>query len=107
MFTVEYYLNSDGTNLVAEWLAGLSDPQTFSRFADRIDRLELGNFGDHKPVGEGVWELRLNFGPGYRVYYVRVGSAVLLLLGGGTKASQKRDIRRAIRNKIEQEGRDE
>ena len=107
MFTVEYYVEPGGTNLVAEWLAELPNPRTFSRITDRIERLELGNFGDHKSVGEGVWELRLNFGPGYRVYYTRVGLTVVLLLGSGTKASQKRDIRRAIHNKTEYEGRDE
>ena len=101
MFTVEYHVNSDGTNVVAGWLAGLSNPQTLSRVLDRIERIEFGNFGDHKSVGEGVWELRLNFGPGYRVYHTRVGSTVVLLLAGGTKASQKRDIRRATRNKTE------
>ncbi len=105
MFTVEYYVDPDGTNAIAEWLRELSNPQTLSRVVERIERLELGNFGDHKSVGKGVWELRLNIGPGYRVYYARVGLTVVLLLGSGTKASQKRDIRRATRNKTEYEGR--
>ena len=63
-----------------------------ARIQTRIDRVELGNFGDHKSVGKGVSELRIAFGPGYRLYYGREGDTVVILLGGGTKVHQARDI---------------
>jgi putative addiction module killer protein len=67
-----------------------------ARIIARVDRLEVGNFGDHKPVGEGVWELRIHHGRGYRVYYAIAGRQVVLLLCGGDKRKQSADIRRAI-----------
>lgn len=65
-------------------------------FAKWLERLSLGNFGDWKPVGDGVSELRIDYGPGYRIYLTRRGKAVIILLAGGTKKSQNRDITRAI-----------
>jgi putative addiction module killer protein len=82
-----------GRELFTEWLNGL-DLQTRARVRVRIDRLEEGLFGDVEPVGEGVSELRMDFGPGYRVYFGQVGRAVHLLLGG-SKQGQQKDIRRA------------
>ncbi|MDO9384782.1 MAG: type II toxin-antitoxin system RelE/ParE family toxin [Hyphomicrobiaceae bacterium] len=79
----------------ASWVDDLKDRKTRVRILDRIDRLAGGNFGDRAPVGSGVFELRLHFGPGYRIYYVRQGDTVVVLLCGGDKASQTRDIRRA------------
>jgi putative addiction module killer protein len=79
----------------ASWVDDLKDRKTRARILDRIDRLASGNFGDCAPVGSGVFELRLHFGPGYRIYYVRQGETVVVLLCGGDKASQARDIRRA------------
>ena len=76
------------------WLAAV-DAQARARLLVRIRRLELGNPGDVKPVGEGVSEMRINYGPGYRVYYATIGKAVVLLLCGGDKKSQNRDIARA------------
>lgn len=73
----------------------LRDPRARARIAKRIDRLARGNPGDVKPVGEGVSEMRIDYGPGYRVYYAQRGKHVVLLLCGGDKASQERDIRRA------------
>lgn len=77
------------------WLKGLRDRRARARIALRIDRLALGNPGDVKPVGGGVSELRIDYGPGYRVYFVRRGEVVLILLCGGDKGSQDRDILRA------------
>ena len=78
-----------------EWIGALRDVQARARIAKRIDRIALGNFGDSKPVGNGVSELRFTFGPGYRVYYTRRGDVVVILLCGGDKGSQERDIERA------------
>jgi putative addiction module killer protein len=80
------------TDQFKNWRAALKDVVTRRRIGARIDRLSFGNFGDVKPVGDGVSELRLDFGPGYRVYFVRRGAALVILLCGGDKASQSRDI---------------
>ena len=81
----------------ADWIKKLKDFRAQARIADRIDRLAAGNPGDVKPVGEGVSELRVNCGPGYRVYFIREGSVVYVLLCGGDKSSQDKDIRLAKR----------
>ncbi len=78
------------------WLAALKDKVGRGRIAHRIRSAEHGNFGDCEPVGEGVSEMRIHFGPGYRVYFTRRGEVIYLLLLGGDKSSQKRDIKRAI-----------
>lgn len=77
------------------WLRGLQDQEGRYRILARLTQAEAGNFGDCAPVGEGVSEMRIHCGPGYRVYFVRRGAAVYVLLAGGDKASQSRDIRRA------------
>ncbi|MBT9372336.1 type II toxin-antitoxin system RelE/ParE family toxin [Rhizobium sp. CSW-27] len=79
------------------WLKGLSDVRARSRIAIRIDRLIAGNPGDVEPVGEGVSEMRINYGPGYRVYYMRRGAMLVILLCGGDKSTQKKDIALAKR----------
>jgi putative addiction module killer protein len=76
----------------SEWLAALKDGRAVGIVRARLNRIRLGNFGDCKPVGGGVDELRIDFGPGYRVYYGREGSSVVVLLCGGTKRTQDRDI---------------
>jgi putative addiction module killer protein len=83
------------TETFIAWLLALKDVQGRARIAKRIDRLALGNFGDTKSVGGGVSELRLAFGPGYRIYYTRRGEVVVILLCGGDKGSQRDDIERA------------
>jgi len=83
------------TETFATWLAGLRDDRARARIQTRIDRVALGNFGDAK-FFEGIGELRVDYGPGYRVYFVRRGAAVVILLSGGDKGSQDRDIRDAI-----------
>ena len=75
---------------------GLRDIRARVCIYERIDRIREGNFGDIKPVGEGVSEMRIHYGPGYRVYFVRHGKILVVLLGGGTKSGQSRDIRKAI-----------
>lgn len=84
------------TNEFDEWLAHLKDKIGKARIIQRLDAAVAGNFGDCEPVGEGVSEMRIHAGPGYRVYYTRRGEVVYILLAGGTKSTQKRDIKRAI-----------
>jgi putative addiction module killer protein len=78
------------------WLGELRDRRALPRIAARLDSAIRGNFGDCAPVGEGVSEMRIQYGPGYRIYYTRIGDIVYLLLLGGDKSSQKRDIKQAI-----------
>jgi putative addiction module killer protein len=85
------------TEAFVKWLDGLRDIKARSRVLVRIERLAAGNPGDVKPVGEGVSELRIDYGPGYRVYFVKRGQAVIVLLAGGDKSTQAEDIRTAIR----------
>jgi putative addiction module killer protein len=79
----------------ASWLRRLRDENARARIQIRIRRLSLGNFGDVKPVGEGVSELRIDYGPGYRVYFAQRGSLLVLLLAGGTKRTQPADVAKA------------
>ena len=78
------------------WLSGLKDSRARARIAARLDRLALGNPGDAKPVGAGVSELRIDYGPGYRVYFMQRGPVVIVLLCGGDKRTQSTDIKQAI-----------
>jgi putative addiction module killer protein len=80
------------TETFAGWLRALPDRRAQGRIAMRMERMEDGNFGDVKSVGGGVSEMRINYGPGYRVYFTRRGQAVVILLCGGDKSSQSRDI---------------
>jgi putative addiction module killer protein len=79
----------------SDWINSLRDLRAVARIDARIGRLRLGNFGDAKSVGDGVSELRIDYGPGYRVYFTRRGEIVVILLCGGAKGSQARDIERA------------
>ncbi|MGA0543660.1 type II toxin-antitoxin system RelE/ParE family toxin [Brevundimonas sp. VNH65] len=85
------------TEMFSDWLAALRDVRAKAEIARRIRRLALGNPGDVKPVGQGVSELRIHTGPGYRVYFVQRGDILIILLCGGEKDSQDRDIRAALR----------
>lgn len=95
MFEVRRYTTANGVDLIGRWLEGLRDRQAVARVLTRIDRLERGLFGDCKPCGGGVWELRVDWGPGYRVYYARAGATIVLLLCGGDKTTQRADILKA------------
>jgi putative addiction module killer protein len=95
-YTVEHYITADGKDLTQDWLDELRDLRARVAILRRIDRVELGNFGDHKSVGGGVSELRIDVGPGYRVYYAQAGNTLVLLLLGGDKRGQQGDIERAI-----------
>jgi putative addiction module killer protein len=81
--------------IFAEWLSGLADRKGKARILGRLTSAEHGNFGDCEPVGDGVSEMKIHYGPGYRVYFVRNGATIYVLLNGGDKGSQKRDIERA------------
>lgn len=88
---VARYIGDNGSDRFDAWFRRLT-PQARARVQTRLDRIEIGNFGDHKSVGQGVFELRIHFGPGYRVYYGRDGDTLVILLGGGGKRNQDRDI---------------
>lgn len=85
------------TEIFAKWIDGLHDILARSRILVRIERLAFGNPGDVRPVGEGVSELRIVYGPGYRVYYKQCGRELVVLLAGGDKSSQAKDIKTALR----------
>lgn len=92
---VRHYLTANGADPFQKWLDSLQDLKARVAILRRIDRLMLGNLGDHKFCGEGVWELRVDIGPGYRIYYAQQGKCIVLLLCGGSKRTQKADIRKA------------
>jgi putative addiction module killer protein len=92
---VREYLTPNGANPFRDWFHSLKDGRTRARVRVRINRVRMGIFGDSKPVGGGVHELRLAFGPGYRIYFGRDGQTLVLLLCAGDKRSQGRDIQRA------------
>lgn len=92
MIELREYITEDGRNPFREWLEGLRDREARARIRVRLNRIRLGNFGDVKSVGRGVHELRLSHGPGYRIYFGRREEMVVILLQGGDKASQSRDI---------------
>lgn len=92
---LQEYITIAGNNPFAQWLRSIRDKPTRARIRTRLSRLRLGNFGDARSVGEGVQELRLDFGPGYRIYYGLADETVVLLLGGGDKRTQSHDIREA------------
>jgi putative addiction module killer protein len=89
------YRTVDGRRPFSEWLASLHDTKARVRIRVRLDRVSLGNFGDCRNVGGGVQELRIDYGPGYRVYFGRLGSTIVLLLCGGDKSTQAMDIKLA------------
>jgi putative addiction module killer protein len=95
MHQIRHYLTDSGTDVFLNWLKQLRDGRAKIAVVKRVNRVELGNFGDHKFCRDGVWELRIDLGPGYRVYYAKSGQQVVLLLCGGAKDSQDADISRA------------
>ena len=96
MTTIRHYLTADERDVFMEFLKDIRDPIAKAKIASRVNRMACGNFGDHNPCREGVWELRIDQGPGYRVYYSLVGHEIVLLLLGGDKKTQNADIDQAI-----------
>lgn len=96
MLTLKTYVDRKGKAIFADWLEALRDTQARARIDVRLNRLANGLAGDAKVVGQGVTELRIDWGPGYRVYFARDGAAVVLLLCGGDKRTQQKDIEHAI-----------
>ncbi len=94
---ISLYMTSDGKTPFAHWLEKLRDKKVRYLIKTRLDRIEDGNMGDHKPVQEGVFELRIAYGSGYRVYFGRDKGQVIILLCGGDKSSQNRDINKAVK----------
>ncbi len=92
---IDYYKTEHGTAPFKEWLEELRDVNGRAKIRVRLDRVRLGNFGDHKHIDDGVWELRIDYGPGYRIYFAKEENRIILLLMGGIKGSQKRDIAQA------------
>lgn len=93
-YTIEYYLTASNKKPFKEWMDGL-DSVTRAKIRIRLDRVRLGNLGKNRPVGEGVFELKIDYGPGYRAYYALSGKTVVLLLLGGDKSTQEKDISKA------------
>ena len=92
---IEIYSDPNDRAPYTKWFESIRDLKTRTQIQSRIDRIKSGNLGDHKSVGDGVFELRFRSGPGYRIYFGQVGNTIVLLLCGGDKSSQSRDIKRA------------
>jgi len=93
---IRHYLSRAGKDVFDDWLMQLADARAQAKIASRINRLAAGNFGDCKPLRQGLSELRIDWGPGYRVYYAMVGRECVLLFCGGDKRKQSSDIERAL-----------
>ncbi len=93
--TVNEYRDIFGRRPYARWLSRLRDPKARAKIILQVDKMELGLFGDVEPIGDGLSELRIHYGPGYRIYFGREGRQVYLLLCGGDKSSQAKDIKKA------------
>lgn len=92
---IRNYLTADGRRPFVEWLGSLRDTQARAKIRNRLSRVESGNLGNYRSVGEGVCELKIDYGPGFRVYFGQIGSTIILLLCGGDKSTQEQDILRA------------
>lgn len=92
---IQNYLTADGRCPFSEWRDTLRDTRAKAKIRAKLNQVRLGNLGDYRSVGEGVCELRIDYGPGYRIYFGQIGTTVVLLLCGGDKSSQERDIDKA------------
>ena len=99
LYTTKRYQDADGKVPYTKWIIKLrkKDPRAAAKIDTRVDRAESGNFGDYRFEREGVWELKIDYGPGYRVYYALDGDRIILLLIGGDKSSQKQDLAKAVK----------
>jgi len=95
MINIKIYKDERGCEPFKKWVSDFKNKTTKARIYNRLKRIRLGNFGDYKNIGQGLFELRLHFGPGYRIYYGKLGRQIILLLAGGTKAKQTKDIKKA------------
>jgi putative addiction module killer protein len=98
VYELRHFETTDGRDPLQEWLDGLRDGRAFAAVLRRIDGMASGNFGDHAFCRDGVWELRIDIGPGYRVYYALRDRTIVILLCGGDKRRQRRDIEQAVRS---------
>ena len=96
MIEIRHYITESGVDVFGEWLLNLSDERAKARISARITRLVAGNYGDWKALQNGVCELRVDYGPGYRVYFARISNEIVLLLCGGDKRRQTADLKKAI-----------
>ncbi len=96
MVEIRHYVSRPGKDVFDDWLTQLADARAQAKIASRINRLAVGNFGDSKSLRHGLYELRIDWGPGYRVYYAMIGRECVLLLCGGDKRKQSADIERAL-----------
>ena len=94
---IRHYLTASGRDLYKAWLDDLKDMRARVAIQRRVDRLAAGNYGDHEFCRDGIWELRIDVGAGYRVYYARAGRTILLIVCGGDKRTQAADIKRAVK----------
>lgn len=92
---LKIYLTLEGKSPFEKWLKSIKDKKTQAIIDNRLRKVRLGNLGDYKSVGEGVFELRIDYGSGYRIYFGQLGKIIILLLSGGDKSTQQRDIRQA------------
>lgn len=97
-YEIKIYATENGNEPFREWLDSLKDFDTQALIFQRLQRIKLGNFGDCKPIEEGLWEFRIHHKAGIRIYYARVGQRLLLIVGDGDKRSQQRDITKAIKH---------
>lgn len=102
---IRHYVTASGRDLFQDWLDDLGDLKGRVVIQRRLDRILKGNLGDHKFCQDGVWELRIDFGPGYRVYYAQEATTIVLLLCGGSKRMQSADIKQAVRYWLDYQGR--
>ncbi|MEK6772300.1 MAG: type II toxin-antitoxin system RelE/ParE family toxin [Bdellovibrionota bacterium] len=93
--TIKIYVTTDGKQPYSDWIKSLRDAVAVSRIRTRIDRVEEGHLGQYKSLGTGLFEFKFSFGPGYRVYFAIDGDKIILLLSGGDKGSQRKDIEKA------------
>jgi putative addiction module killer protein len=97
LFDIQIYATEDGFEPFKDWIDSLKNLETRALIFQRIQRIKLGHFGDCKPIQDGLWEFRIHYGSGYRIYYSRTGNRVILFFCGGSKGSQKKDIKLAMK----------
>lgn len=95
-YRIEFYKTEKGIEPFIEWLESLKDMDTRALILQRLQRVKLGNFGDCDPIDDGLWEFRIHVGPGFRIYYALGGKILILVVAGGIKRSQKKDIKQAL-----------